>query len=178
MRSRKVVFGILGGTISALFVVLLVLGGIRAGEAAYDIGYRIFTEPPMEEPPGHDKKVYVDEGTSGMELGRQLEEKGLVDSGMLFALQLGLSSYRGKIQAGDYTLNTSQDAGEMMQVMAGDDQEDAEGAEDAGAADSEGGEDAGAADSESGEDADAAGTEDGGDTQDSESVDGSEEAGW
>lgn len=123
MRSSKVVLRILSSVLSILFVLLILFGVIRAGEIAYDFGYRIFTEPAMEESPGKDVTVRVEEDMSGMELGRLLEQKKLVDDGVLFSIQLRLSAYSDKIKSGTYTLNTSLTAREMMQIMAGDEEE-------------------------------------------------------
>lgn len=120
MRSSKVVLRILSSVLSILFVLLILFGVIRAGKIAYDFGYRIFTEPAMEEAPGKDVTVHVEEDMSDMELGRLLEQKKLVDDGILFAIQLRLSAYSDKIKPGTYTLNTSLTAREMMQLMTGD----------------------------------------------------------
>ena len=59
-----------------------------------------------------------------MELGNLLEEKKLVKSGVLFMLQLTVLDYDDKLKAGTYTLNTSQTAIEMMQVMAEEETEE------------------------------------------------------
>ena len=72
----------------------------------------------MEEAPGQDVTVEVKKGMSPMELGELLEGKKLVDSGVLFMLQLQVLDYNDKLKPGTYTLNTSQTAKEMMQVMA------------------------------------------------------------
>ena len=72
----------------------------------------------MESAPGTDKTVTVTADMSAKDVGRQLEEKGLIRDANLFVVQLGLSSYSGAIKAGTYTLNTSMTAEEMMQIMA------------------------------------------------------------
>ena len=53
-----------------------------------------------------------------------LEEKKLVQSGVLFMLQLTVLDYDDKLKSGTYTLNTSQTAIEMMQVMAEEETEE------------------------------------------------------
>ncbi|MEY8390114.1 aminodeoxychorismate lyase [Lachnospiraceae bacterium] len=118
MRNSKIILNMLSSFLSILILVLVVFVFLRAGHAAYDLGYRIFTEPALEEAPGRDMTVELDKGMSVLEIGSLLEEKRLVDNGVLFALQLQFSDYRDKIKSGTYTLNTSQTAKEMMQVMA------------------------------------------------------------
>lgn len=126
MKSSKVALNILSSVLSILFATLILIVVLRAGNAAYDIGYRIFTEPAMDRQPGRDITVRVTSHMSGTELGSLLEEKRLVDNGLLFAIQLKLSSYEGKLKAGTYTLNTSQTAEEMIQVLAGEEEEEKE----------------------------------------------------
>lgn len=70
--------------------------------------------------------VQIKEGMSSLELGNLLEEKKLVDSGLLFAIQLFVLDYDDKLKPGTYTLNTSQTAKEMMQVMAEEEIEETE----------------------------------------------------
>ena len=84
----------------------------------YDLGYRFFTETPVDEAPGNDILVKVNEDTSARELGNMLEEKGLIRDARLFFLQLKLSAYSKSIKPGVYTLNTSMTLKEMMMEMS------------------------------------------------------------
>lgn len=118
MGRGKIVLSVVSSILSFSIMVLVVIAVLKTGKAAYDFGYRIFTEPAMEEAPGQDVTVKVEAGVSAMELGSLLEEKKLVQSGVLFMLQLTVLDYDDKLKAGTYTLNTSQTAKEMMQVMA------------------------------------------------------------
>lgn len=118
MGKGKIVLSVVSSILSISIMVLVVIVVLRAGKTAYDMGYRIFMEPAMEEAPGQDVTVEVKKGMSPMELGELLEGKKLVDSGVLFMLQLQVLDYNDKLKPGTYTLNTSQTAKEMMQVMA------------------------------------------------------------
>ena len=93
---------------------------------AYDYGYRIFAETPVDREPGIDVNVAIVEGKSVKEIGQLLEEKGLIRDGKLFILQEKLSEYAGDLRPGQYTLNTSQTPYEMMAIMAATDEERAE----------------------------------------------------
>ncbi len=126
-NTSKVVIRIIGGALSFLFLVLVVLGLIRAGQWAYGFGYRVYTEDAVDSAPGTDKSVTVTSDMSAKEIGDLLEEKGLIRDAGLFVVQLKLSSYSGQIRSGTYTLNTSMTAEEMMQVMAAE--EDTESTE-------------------------------------------------
>lgn len=117
MKSSKTTLHLVGMILNILMMVLIVFVVIQLATVAYDIGYRVFTEPAMESEPGRDVMVEVESGMSVWALGTELEEKGLVDNHILFTVQLQLSSYAKKIKPGLYTLNTSMTAQEMMQVM-------------------------------------------------------------
>ncbi|MBR4580761.1 MAG: endolytic transglycosylase MltG [Lachnospiraceae bacterium] len=90
---------------------------------AYDYGYRIFAEEPVDREPGIDINVAIVEGKSVKEIGQLLQEKGLIRDGKLFVLQEKLSEYSGDLRPGQYTLNTSQTPYEMMAIMAATDEE-------------------------------------------------------
>lgn len=126
MKSSKMALNVLNSVLSILMFILILFVILRAGTAAYSLGYRIFTEPAMDEEPGRDISVRLRDGMSGKELGSLLEEKGLVESGFLFSLQLRLSFGDGKLKSGDYTLNTSQAPEEMIQALTGEESEEAE----------------------------------------------------
>ncbi|MBR3040704.1 MAG: endolytic transglycosylase MltG [Lachnospiraceae bacterium] len=93
---------------------------------AYDYGFRIFAEKPVDREPGIDVNVAIVEGKSVKEIGKLLEEKGLIRDGGLFVWQEKFSEYAGELKPGAYTLNTSMTPLEMMAIMAAE-QEETEG---------------------------------------------------
>ncbi len=126
MQNGKTALNLLSSALNVLLLTLILFVLLKAGGIAYDMGYRIFTEPAMDVEPGRDVAVRVETGMSGLKLGSLLEEKRLVDSGLLFSVQLALSSYGKKIKPGTYTLNTSQTAEEMLLTLAGEGAEEEE----------------------------------------------------
>ncbi len=126
MKDSRITLNILSSSLNVLVMVLIVFVLLKAGEVAYEMGFRVFTEPAMDASPGRDVAVRVEKEMSGLELGSVLEEKKLVDNGVLFAIQLRLSAYAGKLKADTYTLNTSQTAVEMIRLLAGEGTEDTE----------------------------------------------------
>ncbi len=126
MKSSKMTLNILNSVLGILVMVLILFVTLKAGEAAYALGYRIFTEPAVDKEPGKDVTVRIREGMSASELGSLFEEKGLVDNGILFSIQLRLSSFDDQLKSGSYTLNTSQTAEEMIQILTGEETEEAE----------------------------------------------------
>ena len=89
------------------FLGLAVFILYRVAGFAFDFGFRIFAEEPIDREPGIDVNVAVVEGKSVKEIGKLLEEKGLIRNGTLFILQEKFSEYSGELRPGVYTLNTS-----------------------------------------------------------------------
>lgn len=118
MDINKIVSRFVSISISILISLLVIIGLIRLGEFCYDFGYRVFTEPAMEEEPGTDVTVVITDDMSEYAVGSSLLEKGLIRDKNLFYVQLKLSAYSGKLREGTYTLNTSMTARDMMEVMA------------------------------------------------------------
>jgi len=118
MDFNKALFGFIKVAFSIMIALIVVIGGIKVCTVGYDFGYRVFTEPAVSKAPGRDVLVQVTDGMSAKELGQLLEDKGLVNDGTLFYIQLKLSAYAKKITPGVYTLNTSMTAKDMMVVMA------------------------------------------------------------
>lgn len=118
MSARKIVMRVVSISFSILVISLVVFALTKLGSYAYQFGYRVFTEQPVDSGEGRDVVVQLDAGLDGGEVGEMLESKGLIRDGNLFAVQLRLSSYKGKLKPGIYTLNTSMTAREMMQVMS------------------------------------------------------------
>ena len=124
MKNSKVALNVLSGALSVLILILILFAIVKVGTVAYDLGYRVFTEPALEREPGRDVIIQLKRGMSEMELGSLLEEKRLIDNGIVIAIQIRLSAYSDKLKPGQYTLNTSQTAKEMMQIMTGEEIEE------------------------------------------------------
>lgn len=126
--------GIIGSTAELIIkIVVLVFAAtyiMRAATAAYDYGFRIFTEEPVSLGEGRTISVSVQEPVSVREVSEMLEERGLIRDANLFVIQELLSENHGKIQPGIYDLSTAMTAEEMMDVMAANASE--EGEEDTG----------------------------------------------
>lgn len=118
MNLNKVILKFVSISFSILITLLVVVGLVELGSFCYDFGYRVFTETPVAEAPGTDIVVQVDSDMSEYEIGRMLEEEGLIRDGRLFWAQLKLSAYSGDLIPGIYTLNTSMTGKDMIAVMA------------------------------------------------------------
>ena len=126
MKPKKLLIQI--GTmllkIAALILAAFVL--YKVAGLMYNYGFRIFAEEAVDRKPGIDVNVAIVEGKSVKEIGKLLEEKGLIKSGSLFVWQVKFSEYADDLKPGQYTLNTSMTPYEMMAVMSAE-EEDEEG---------------------------------------------------
>lgn len=120
MNSKEIVGSVFGIAIKIIIAVVLVMFVYKYAFAAYDFGYRIFGEQPITSGEGRTISVTIEEGSSAKAVGEVLESKGLIRDALLFSVQEKISNYRGQIKAGEYQLNTSMTAEEMLAVLSGE----------------------------------------------------------
>ena len=128
MNIKNLALGFMGFIVRAAILAIIILVIYRTGQAAYEFGFRIFTEEAMSPAPGRDVAVTIVQGDSTMDVGKMLEEKGLIRDYKLFYVQKKCSVYDDDIKPGFYTLNTSMTAEDMFAIIAG--RKDGEGEED------------------------------------------------
>ncbi|MDE6388175.1 MAG: endolytic transglycosylase MltG [Lachnospiraceae bacterium] len=113
---------ILGATVQIIVKVvvfaIIVMYIFRAAVAAYDYGYRVFTEEAVSTGEGRIISVSIEADQSVLDVGNMLQEKGLIRDGRLFVIQELLSENHGNIQPGVYDLNTSMTVQDMLAVIA------------------------------------------------------------
>ena len=119
MNIKSIALGFMGFIVRAAILAVVILVIVRAGEQAYDFGFRIFTEEAISPPPGRDVAVTIVQGDSTTDVGKMLEEKGLIRDYKLFYVQKKCSVYDADIKPGFYTLNTSMTADDMFAIIAG-----------------------------------------------------------
>ena len=119
MNIKQMAMSFIGLIIRGVILVFVIMAIYKAGQKAYDFGFRIFTEEAMTPEPGRDVSVTIVQGDSVMDVGEMLEEKGLIRDAKLFFVQKKCSEYDGDIEPGFYTLNTSMTADDMFAIIAG-----------------------------------------------------------
>ena len=129
MNIKSIALGFMGFIVRASILAVIILVIFRTGQKAYEFGFRIFTEEAMSPAPGRDVAVTIVQGDSTMDVGKMLEEKGLIRDSKLFYVQKKCSVYDDDIKPGFYTLNTSMTAEDMFAIIAGR-KESEEGSED------------------------------------------------
>ena len=121
---------VVGSTAQLVFKVVLfsviIMYIVTIATAAYDYGYRVFTEPPVSSGEGRIISVYIEDGSSALDVGNMLQDKGIIRDGTLFMVQELLSENHGKIQPGVYDLSTAMTAQEILDVIAQEPETDEE----------------------------------------------------
>ena len=95
----------------ALVLVLLVLGVRKT----YEFGHDIFYAPGMEALPGTEKTVTLDGTESVADVGKLLEDAGLIRDHVAFSIQAKCYDY--EVKKGSFSLNTSQSSKEIINIL-------------------------------------------------------------
>ena len=127
MNSKKIVASVFGMAFKIIAAVLIVMFVYKYAFLAYDYGYRLFGEKPITSGEGRTVTVTIPESADAQKVGEIWETKGLIRDSKLFVLQELLSDYHGDILAGEFELNTSMTAEQMLAVLSTEPQQEEEG---------------------------------------------------
>lgn len=117
MTGRKFIGTIINISLEIILVALMIILLFNLGEKAYDFGYSVFAQRAVDSEPGMDKVVTIIDGYTDYDIAKLLEIKGLVKDKNLFYVQFRIFNSSGKIKAGEYKLNTSMNAKELVNVL-------------------------------------------------------------
>lgn len=119
MNTKQMVGAVVSTVLKVAVAIVVIMYVYKGALFAYEYGYRIFTEPAMtSKEQGWDVTVEITMGKGASDIGKILENKGLIRDANLFYIQAILSEYKDAFYPGIYTLNTSMTAKEMMEVMS------------------------------------------------------------
>ena len=129
MNIKYIIGSIVEMVIKIVVFIFIAMFVIRTATAAYDYGFRVFAEKPMDVGEGRTISVSIGNADSAKEVGEMLQERGLIRDATLFRIQELLSENHGKIQPGIYDLSTAMTAQEMLEVIAAKPDEEEENKE-------------------------------------------------
>lgn len=124
VRKKEVAGNAVYSVLKIVVFIVIVMVIYRMGSMAFHYGERIFGEPAMAEAPGEDIIVTVEESDDVDSLAKKLEDAGLIRDASLFVVQERVYGYKNEIKPGTYTLNTSQNAEEMLQILSAGQEEE------------------------------------------------------
>ncbi len=109
----------IGDVIKIVLIVVVIMFCVSMSHRAYEIGYNIFYEKAVDEKgSGQTIEVTITDGMTVNQIGKLLQEKGLIKDAEVFFYQERFSSYHGKIVPGTYDLSTEMTPSEMIKKMA------------------------------------------------------------
>ena len=105
---------------NVLFYMLVIFILVRFSTMAYELSYQVFGNITVQEAPGINKVVDIDEGTSSLEIADMLEKKGIIVNKYSFFIRTKITiSRKHPIMPGTYTLNTSMPYETIIDILTG-----------------------------------------------------------
>ncbi len=119
------------GAITAMIAKIAIAAAVivvvfKLAVGAYDFGFQVLADIPKDEGDGRTVNVTVSEGQDSKDVGKLLENKGLIDNATVFYVQEALSEYKDEIKPGTYELNTAMSVEEMLETMCAADEAETE----------------------------------------------------
>ena len=111
-KISMAVISISGRIVLYVLIAVLLLMGAKKG---YAFGHSIFYAPGMDEAPGVEKTVTLDGTESVSDVGKILEDIGLIRDHYAFSIQAKCYGY--EVLEGTYQLNTSLSSKEIIGVL-------------------------------------------------------------
>lgn len=123
MNGKQIIFAVIGTVTKVVIAAVVLMFVYRYAIAAYDCGYRLFGEAAVDEEPGREVSLVVSEEDGTEEIGRKMEQKGLIRDSWLYVVHEKLSDLDDGIAPGTYELNTAMTVEEMVEIMVTQTQE-------------------------------------------------------
>ena len=109
----------IGDVVKVVLIIVVIMFCVTMSHRAYAIGYSILYEAAVDEKgSGRTVEVTVTDGMTAAQVGKLLQEDGLIKDAEVFSYQERFSSYHGKINPGTYTLSTEMTPSEMIKKLA------------------------------------------------------------
>lgn len=105
---------------NVLFYILVIFILIRFSATAYELSYQVFGNITVQEAPGINKVIVIEEGMSSFAIADMLEKEGLVVNKYSFFIRTKITiSNKHPIMPGTYTLNTSMPYETIIEIITG-----------------------------------------------------------
>ncbi len=120
MKKQKAILSFFVRIIKLLLAVIIIMVIYMGAMKAYDFGYRIFAEKPVDLEGGREYTIEVPEGMRVDQVADLLESKGIIRDAFIFKIQARLTHYQTGFKAGTYTISTAMDNEEIMAILSGE----------------------------------------------------------
>lgn len=126
-RKKRMLSGTLRFTLQVIIFTALAVILIQGVGSGYQFGYAVFEHEAMEEPPGRERTIIVEEGDTVAEVSEKLAAAGLIADSNMFVVQKYFYGY--DIYPGEYTFTTAMTPKEMLVKMSTEPGEEEDGEE-------------------------------------------------
>ncbi|MFA6664071.1 MAG: endolytic transglycosylase MltG [Lachnospiraceae bacterium] len=117
-RKQSIV-DMVGNIAKYVVIILLILFFIGETRRMYGLGYSIFCPEAMDASgEGKTVSVTITDDMTDSSIAKLLEDDKLIESSLVFKVQLKFSEYDGKLMPGTYTLSSEMLPNEMMKLMS------------------------------------------------------------
>lgn len=117
MKVRQMLATVLSALIKIAIAIWVVNFIYTKAVAAYEFGFRVFTEEAVSPAPGREVTFSYTEGKTDKALAEALYDKGLVRDKKLAYVQIIVAENKSNMKPGLYTLNTAMTVEEMVDAM-------------------------------------------------------------
>ena len=112
---NKISIAVISISAKIIFYVLAAVLLITGAKKGYAFGHSIFYAPGMDKAPGIEKQVTLDGTESVAEVGKLLEDIGLIRDRYAFSIQAACYGY--DVLEGTWKLNTSLSSKEIIGLL-------------------------------------------------------------
>lgn len=125
MKASHAIGAVVDTVIKIVVIIVVVMFTYKYATQAYDFGYRIFAEQPVTTAENATIiSISITEDATAMDIGKVLEEKGLINDARLFYVQEMLSGHHDEMRPGIYELNSAMTSKEMIEVLTAEPSEE------------------------------------------------------
>lgn len=118
MNVKQLLGAITAMILKVALAAVIIAVVFRTAIAAYDFGFQVFADIAVaQEGEGRTVNVTITSEQDVRDVGKMLEDKGLIQNTMSFYVQVLLLESDVEIQPGSYELNTEMNVETMLHIM-------------------------------------------------------------
>lgn len=121
-RFSVILLKSLSGVLITGLIIIVILAVIFFSKSSYEVGYAVFN-PKSYDDKGTEVEITIPENAGNRQVATILYKNDLVKSLPVAYLQLKLSKYAKKVEAGTYVLNSSMLPDEIFAIISKSDED-------------------------------------------------------
>lgn len=114
-KINRVTGAVIHVSVKLIIYILIVVLFYYGVTTAYRFGLRVFSRRTMTSQPGIEMRISIREGDSVTDVGRTLEDMGVIHDGYAFVFQKYF--YQIDLEPGIYTVNTAMTVKEVLEAL-------------------------------------------------------------